>query len=1312
MHLTTRLHHDNFSYRALLSIVLVLLGLVVLLIRLGHKPITAKAAWFDDTWTFRKSYTYTNGGAAVTYQKIKLDIDTATLITNLQLQSDCGDARFTDNFGNLLEYYIDTAVGACNTASTDFYVLLPAIPANPFYIYYYYGNETANNGTNSQQFTQSTFTPGSTNIGTEEIEVGPIAYWRFNENVGNTSFNALPAVTSSVQLLGGAELRPTNQCVEGRCVKFDGTNAYLDMGDINFYSSNQTISSWFKTNNATPAARTILGGSEGATNNRLFTLEMLSTGEVRFTYDSNPGGGGVTNLDSGQTFYDARWHHFVATKSGTTMSLYIDGRLMGTATEPTYTGVIRVYAGVRDLSGLARDYDGFLDTTKIYMYARSADQIKTDYNAGYAPKGNNTNFGIGTTQLDTVDPVLYYDFEEGTGTTTFDVGGTTFQNGGIATATFDNGKYGKALSFSGSGSVQSADTAVLSLTGNLSLSAWVYPTSNANQTIIDKRNSSQRSGYGLELNSSGNLIGNVASAATNATVTSTSTIPLNTWSNVQLTYDGSNLKLYINGILDTTTASATNPADGTGVFMVGMRGDSTQSFNGLIDQVKVYNYARTVRQVQEELNNNLPQRQPLIYYHFDESVGTTTYNSLSSSYFATQSNMASPATTTSGWTKSGQYNSALLFDGTNDLVNISGESAIRFNGSTEDFSISAWVKRTSVGSTQYIISKEDADNDGWRLMFDAGDTVTCSVNATDITSTVTITDTTLWHHLVCAVDRSGTSYIYIDGSLASAGTSTTALTMATTTSAAMGGRSYTTGAYLAGGLDDLKIFNVALSATEVKIEYNRSSAIQISSLSTDSGGSAPSTSFSRLYCVPGDTSSCSPPVLHLTLDEGVGTSAYDIGGSAYNGRLGTGSSSPTRSPGVLGQAMSFDGNDNINVGQRTGLQFNYNNSFSFSAWINTPSLPPGGNYPYPLIQTGPDSSGGRFQYGIVLDGDTTGKLCTTVSIPLTGSREACVSSAIATNTWYHVTGVFDTSYIYLYVNGQYITKTSYTLGTPSAASGDFMIGSSNSNFYYTGLIDDVRVYNYARTPSQIAWEYNQGKPMTYFKLDECQNSTVFDSIGTGITGTIVLSTTGTQTNALGMGTCTLNAATPRYNGAIGRVNSSVNLDGTSDYIQVNDSTALRFDSTNENFSIFAWVKRASNGTMYIFSKEDADNDGWRLQFDAGNTVTCSVNSTDITSGSTITDTLWHHIGCTVNRSGSGQVYIDGKADGSSTSTSALTMATTTNLLLGARSYTTTNYLAGQLDDVQIFSYPLTAQQVELLYNQSGVIRFAPISGTP
>src|SRR3989344_2149751 len=71
-------------------------------------PKTAKAEWFDDTWGYRTSYSNNNTGSAVTNQKVKLDIDTATLITNSKLQSDCDDSRFTDQNGNLLDYFIDT----------------------------------------------------------------------------------------------------------------------------------------------------------------------------------------------------------------------------------------------------------------------------------------------------------------------------------------------------------------------------------------------------------------------------------------------------------------------------------------------------------------------------------------------------------------------------------------------------------------------------------------------------------------------------------------------------------------------------------------------------------------------------------------------------------------------------------------------------------------------------------------------------------------------------------------------------------------------------------------------------------------------------------------------------------------------------------------------------------------------------------------------------------------------------------------------------------------------------------------------------
>jgi len=90
----------------------------------------------------------------------------------------------------------------------------------------------------------------------------------------------------------------------------------------------------------------------------------------------------------------------------------------------------------------------------------------------------------------------------------------------------------------------------------------------------------------------------------------------------------------------------------------------------------------------------------------------------------------------------------------------------------------------------------------------------------------------------------------------------------------------------------------------------------------------------------------------------------------------------------------------------------------------------------------------------------------------------------------------------------------------------------------------------------------------------------------------------------------------------------------------------------------------------------------------------------------------HHVGCTVDREGNGQVYIDGKANGSAVSTSGITMATTGAMSIGARGYTLAGtYFDGLIDDVKIFNYALTAQQIKTIMNQ-GAVSFVPITGSP
>src|SRR3990172_6653919 len=97
--------NKRFTKRKLTSVfsslfIFLLIGLV--LARLTASP--AQAAWFDDSWEYRKvinipSHTSTENNVYVTVPAFDAT-DTA------RYQSDCGNLRFTDSGGKLLQYYV------------------------------------------------------------------------------------------------------------------------------------------------------------------------------------------------------------------------------------------------------------------------------------------------------------------------------------------------------------------------------------------------------------------------------------------------------------------------------------------------------------------------------------------------------------------------------------------------------------------------------------------------------------------------------------------------------------------------------------------------------------------------------------------------------------------------------------------------------------------------------------------------------------------------------------------------------------------------------------------------------------------------------------------------------------------------------------------------------------------------------------------------------------------------------------------------------------------------------------------------------
>ncbi len=199
--------------------------------------------------------------------------------------------------------------------------------------------------------------------------------------------------------------------------------------------------------------------------------------------------------------------------------------------------------------------------------------------------------------------VAAYGFNEGTGNTLADLSGNGHA-GAIVNATWSTaGKYGDALSFNGTNAlVNIPDASSLHLTTGMTLEAWVKPTAAASgwQDVIYKGDDN----YYLESSSlsPGVPVAGATAGSSDSGVSGTSALPANAWSFLTETYDGTNLVLYVNGVQVATQALSGSLATSTDLLQIG--GDSLygQYFQGLIDNIRIYNMALTAAEIQADMN--------------------------------------------------------------------------------------------------------------------------------------------------------------------------------------------------------------------------------------------------------------------------------------------------------------------------------------------------------------------------------------------------------------------------------------------------------------------------------------------------------------------------------------------------------------------------------------------------------------------------------------------------------------------------------------------------------------------------------------
>jgi len=141
---------------------------------------------------------------------------------------------------------------------------------------------------------------------------------------------------------------------------------------------------------------------------------------------------------------------------------------------------------------------------------------------------------------------------------------------------------------------------------NFSIEAWVKSnaTNGNTQTILSKHLSpSSTDGYDLR------LINNLISFNwNNNSIIATHAIDTNRWYHIAITFDGTNYKLYIDGILDKTTTGV-NPTSNSVDCILGAMSQNTDTpynyYNGYTDELRIWKVSLTVDQIRQMMNQEI-----------------------------------------------------------------------------------------------------------------------------------------------------------------------------------------------------------------------------------------------------------------------------------------------------------------------------------------------------------------------------------------------------------------------------------------------------------------------------------------------------------------------------------------------------------------------------------------------------------------------------------------------------------------------------------------------------------------------------------
>ncbi|MEE8046843.1 MAG: LamG-like jellyroll fold domain-containing protein, partial [Dehalococcoidia bacterium] len=428
---------------------------------------------------------------------------------------------------------------------------------------------------------------------TSSITAGRIGYWSGDGSAQDGDGHNDGIAFGGVTYIDG---------VFGQAFSFDGSG-YIEVGDLAEFeiteNSSMSVSGWFKTSRRLPS---VVVGKGDVTGPDVGWKIYIAQGRLQLQIADNVNivaavGGEVT---------DNLWHYFVSTHDSASgkMELYVDGALLGTNNE-NYGAIDDRGMSLRiGISAETADpFLGQIDEISIYNRVLDADEIRADYTQGLASLGGERISAISA-------PDGLVGWWPGDGNAEDVIGGNDgTAQGGVAYA---DGVVGQAFSFNGFSSfVEVPSTSELQMenTATLTVEAWIKIEEPCNGIINGRpfwfmhwgscdRSTPERMAFFIGENANG----------TSRSLSSSSTVDGN-WHHWAATYDGAQMRMYLDGDLDSSVAYSvpiTNSTDGDPNWLTFGKdyhpdyGYSEPRFNrGLIDEIKIYSTALTAEQIRD-----------------------------------------------------------------------------------------------------------------------------------------------------------------------------------------------------------------------------------------------------------------------------------------------------------------------------------------------------------------------------------------------------------------------------------------------------------------------------------------------------------------------------------------------------------------------------------------------------------------------------------------------------------------------------------------------------------------------------------------